>query len=112
MFYDETTGPVLLLFFIQTDKLQPNRDTVFFRDGVRRIDFVLSYVDDKDERKQVSRTQKWHFACQWPALMELMLLLHLYPERNESYCNEELNSTRFKKKKKKPADQSSGHQKN
>lgn len=27
---------------------------MFFRDGVRRIDFVLSYVDDKDgERKQV-----------------------------------------------------------
>uniref|UniRef100_A0A8C7ZCQ2 Anoctamin n=1 Tax=Oryzias sinensis TaxID=183150 RepID=A0A8C7ZCQ2_9TELE len=38
-----------------TDKLQPTRDTVFFRDGVRRIDFVLSYVDDKDEKKQERR---------------------------------------------------------
>lgn len=28
---------------------------MFFRDGVRRIDFVLSYVDDKDgEKKQVT----------------------------------------------------------
>uniref|UniRef100_A0A3P9HUS4 Anoctamin n=1 Tax=Oryzias latipes TaxID=8090 RepID=A0A3P9HUS4_ORYLA len=35
--------------------LQPTRDTVFFRDGVRRIDFVLSYVDDKDEKKQERR---------------------------------------------------------
>ena len=27
---------------------------MFFRDGKRRVDFVLSYVDDKDgERKQV-----------------------------------------------------------
>lgn len=27
---------------------------MFFRDGVRRIDFVLAYVDDKDvEKKQV-----------------------------------------------------------
>lgn len=43
-----------LWFLLQTDKLQTNRDTVFFRDGVRRIDFVLSYVDDKDgEKKQV-----------------------------------------------------------
>ncbi|XP_011488028.1 anoctamin-5 isoform X1 [Oryzias latipes] len=40
---------------IETDKLQPTRDTVFFRDGVRRIDFVLSYVDDKDEKKQERR---------------------------------------------------------
>uniref|UniRef100_A0A8C6P2S4 Anoctamin n=1 Tax=Nothobranchius furzeri TaxID=105023 RepID=A0A8C6P2S4_NOTFU len=43
--------------FLQTDKLQPNRDTVFFRDGVRRIDFVLSYIDDKDERKQERRRE-------------------------------------------------------
>lgn len=29
---------------------------MFFRDGVRRVDFVLSYIDDKDgERKQVGR---------------------------------------------------------
>uniref|UniRef100_A0A8C6P2K8 Anoctamin n=1 Tax=Nothobranchius furzeri TaxID=105023 RepID=A0A8C6P2K8_NOTFU len=44
-------------FGADTDKLQPNRDTVFFRDGVRRIDFVLSYIDDKDERKQERRRE-------------------------------------------------------
>ncbi|XP_047219717.1 anoctamin-5b isoform X2 [Girardinichthys multiradiatus] len=41
----------------ETESLQSNRDTVFFRDGVRRIDFVLSYVDDKDERKQERRKE-------------------------------------------------------
>lgn len=46
-----------LFFFaisLQIDKQTQSKDSVFFRDGVRRIDFVLSYVDDKDgERKQV-----------------------------------------------------------
>ncbi|CAG05526.1 unnamed protein product [Tetraodon nigroviridis] len=38
------------------DKQQHSKDSVFFRDGVRRVDFVLSYVDDKDgERKQERR---------------------------------------------------------
>ncbi|XP_059927939.1 anoctamin-5b isoform X2 [Gadus macrocephalus] len=41
----------------ETDKLQRNRDTVFFRDGVRRIDFVLSYVEDKDEKKPERRRE-------------------------------------------------------
>uniref|UniRef100_A0A8C5CR46 Anoctamin n=1 Tax=Gadus morhua TaxID=8049 RepID=A0A8C5CR46_GADMO len=41
----------------ETDKLQWNRDTVFFRDGVRRIDFVLSYVEDKDEKKPERRRE-------------------------------------------------------
>ncbi|RVE71756.1 hypothetical protein OJAV_G00054720 [Oryzias javanicus] len=37
-------------------KQQQSKDSVFFRDGVRRIDFVLSYIDDKDgERKQERR---------------------------------------------------------
>uniref|UniRef100_A0A671V5Q2 Anoctamin n=1 Tax=Sparus aurata TaxID=8175 RepID=A0A671V5Q2_SPAAU len=39
--------------------LQPNRDTVFFRDGVRRIDFVLSYVDDKDGEKKQERRREF-----------------------------------------------------
>lgn len=48
------------LLLSQTDNLQPNADTVFFRDGVRRIDFVLAYVDDKDvEKKQVR--EKCHY---------------------------------------------------
>ena len=44
---------IVFLSPIQTDNLHPNKDTVFFRDGLRRIDFVISYVDDKDEKKQV-----------------------------------------------------------
>ena len=79
------------LLLIQTEKLQPNRDTVFFRDGVRRIDFVLSYVDDKDERKQVSLSQKWqvfHFHFwplsilqrhKWLTVMQLTWLHNLFP---------------------------------
>ncbi|XP_056268496.1 anoctamin-5b [Pseudoliparis swirei] len=43
----------------ETDKLQPNTDTVFFRDGVRRIDFVLSYVDDKDGEKKQDRRREF-----------------------------------------------------
>uniref|UniRef100_A0A8D3D6P0 Anoctamin n=1 Tax=Scophthalmus maximus TaxID=52904 RepID=A0A8D3D6P0_SCOMX len=39
--------------------LQPNKDTVFFRDGVRRIDFVLSYVDDKDGEKKQERRREF-----------------------------------------------------
>ncbi|XP_072320928.1 anoctamin-5-like [Eucyclogobius newberryi] len=42
----------------ETENLRQNKDTVFFRDGVRRIDFVLSYVDDKDgEKKQEKRSE-------------------------------------------------------
>lgn len=38
------------------DKHQQSKDSVFFRDGVRMIDFVLSYVEDKEDgRKQERR---------------------------------------------------------
>ncbi|CAF99691.1 unnamed protein product, partial [Tetraodon nigroviridis] len=50
---------LFLLFLLQTDKLQTNRDTVFFRDGVRRVDFVLSYVDDKDGEKKQERRKEF-----------------------------------------------------
>ncbi|CAK6979641.1 anoctamin-5b [Scomber scombrus] len=43
----------------ESDKLQPNRDTVFFKDGKRRIDFVLSYVDDKDGEKKQERRREF-----------------------------------------------------
>ncbi|XP_051236634.1 anoctamin-5 isoform X1 [Dicentrarchus labrax] len=47
---------LFLKFRSRIDKQQHSKDSVFFRDGVRRIDFVLSYVDDKDgERKQERR---------------------------------------------------------
>ncbi|XP_015256566.1 PREDICTED: anoctamin-5-like, partial [Cyprinodon variegatus] len=40
----------------EIDKQKLSKDSVFFRDGVRRIDFILSYVDDKDcEKKQERR---------------------------------------------------------
>ncbi|XP_035986817.1 anoctamin-5-like isoform X2 [Fundulus heteroclitus] len=40
----------------EVDKQKLSKDSVFFRDGVRRIDFVLSYVDDKDcDKKQERR---------------------------------------------------------
>ncbi|KAF7663260.1 hypothetical protein LDENG_00215480 [Lucifuga dentata] len=40
------------------NKQQQSKDSVFFRDGVRRIDFVLSYGEDKDgERKQERRKE-------------------------------------------------------
>uniref|UniRef100_A0A8C5GQI3 Anoctamin n=1 Tax=Gouania willdenowi TaxID=441366 RepID=A0A8C5GQI3_GOUWI len=43
----------------ESEKLQPNKDTVFFRDGVRRIDFVLSYLDDKDGEKKQERRREF-----------------------------------------------------
>uniref|UniRef100_A0A7N6FI63 Anoctamin n=1 Tax=Anabas testudineus TaxID=64144 RepID=A0A7N6FI63_ANATE len=47
---------IIISIFIALDKQLSSKDSVFFRDGVRRIDFVLSYVDDKDgERKQERR---------------------------------------------------------
>uniref|UniRef100_A0A3Q3E4R9 Anoctamin n=1 Tax=Labrus bergylta TaxID=56723 RepID=A0A3Q3E4R9_9LABR len=50
---------VILPGHAETDRLQPNKDTVFFRDGVRRIDFVLSYVDDKDGEKKQERRKEF-----------------------------------------------------
>ncbi|XP_032378991.1 anoctamin-5 isoform X2 [Etheostoma spectabile] len=47
---------LFLKFRSRIDKQKHSKDSVFFRDGVRRIDFVLSYVADKDgERKQERR---------------------------------------------------------
>ncbi|RXN05125.1 anoctamin-5-like isoform X1 [Labeo rohita] len=43
----------------EIDKFGQNRDSVFFRDGVRRIDFVLSYVDDKDGDKKAERRREF-----------------------------------------------------
>lgn len=67
---------IVVIFSIQTDKLQSNRDTVFFRDGVRRIDFVLSYVDDKDERKQVSADKQ--------EVVFFMIIQHLWSPASDA----------------------------
>ncbi|XP_032364286.1 anoctamin-5b isoform X1 [Etheostoma spectabile] len=56
---DSLNVRVTLPGFTETEKLQPNTDTVFFRDGVRRIDFVLSYVDDKDGEKKQERRREF-----------------------------------------------------
>ncbi|XP_066556905.1 anoctamin-5 isoform X3 [Amia ocellicauda] len=45
----------------EIDKQLQSKDSVFFRDGVRRIDFVLSYVDDntKDGEKKQERRKEF-----------------------------------------------------
>ncbi|KAM9494554.1 anoctamin-5b isoform 1-T1 [Clarias gariepinus] len=43
----------------EIDKLQQNSDSVYFRDGKRRIDFVLSYTDDKDGDKKAERRKEF-----------------------------------------------------
>lgn len=58
--FRETAMLVFLLIclcLLQIDKRHQSKDSIFFRDGVRRIDFVLSYVDDLNkewEKKLVS----------------------------------------------------------
>uniref|UniRef100_A0A8C6UPL9 Anoctamin n=1 Tax=Neogobius melanostomus TaxID=47308 RepID=A0A8C6UPL9_9GOBI len=39
----------------EIDKHQQSKDSIFFRDGVRRIDFVLSYVEDNDDARKLER---------------------------------------------------------
>ncbi|XP_072290684.1 anoctamin-5 isoform X2 [Eucyclogobius newberryi] len=47
---------LFLMFRSRIDKQHQSKDSIFFRDGVRMIDFVLSYVEDKDDgRKQERR---------------------------------------------------------
>ncbi|KAI4872191.1 hypothetical protein NFI96_031019 [Prochilodus magdalenae] len=48
---------LFLKYRSRVDKQQQSKDSVYFRDGKRRIDFVLSYVEDRDERKQERRRQ-------------------------------------------------------
>uniref|UniRef100_A0A671QLL5 Anoctamin n=1 Tax=Sinocyclocheilus anshuiensis TaxID=1608454 RepID=A0A671QLL5_9TELE len=46
----------------EIDKFGQNRDSVYFKDGVRHIDFVLSYVDDKDgDKKAESDDRKTYY---------------------------------------------------
>ncbi|XP_033914041.3 anoctamin-5-like isoform X2 [Acipenser ruthenus] len=48
------------------EKQPQSKDSIFFRDGVRRIDFVLSYVDDptKDGEKKAERRQEFEMNLQ------------------------------------------------
>ncbi|KFZ55715.1 Anoctamin-5, partial [Antrostomus carolinensis] len=49
------------LYLPQIDKRHESKDSIFFRDGVRRIDFVLSYVDDlnKEWEKKLERRKEF-----------------------------------------------------
>ncbi|KAM6273947.1 anoctamin-5 isoform 7-T7 [Porphyrio hochstetteri] len=48
------------------DKRHQSKDSIFFRDGVRRIDFVLSYVDDlnKEWEKKLERRKEFEHNLQ------------------------------------------------
>ncbi|MCJ8735906.1 hypothetical protein PDJAM_G00252740 [Pangasius djambal] len=57
-FYPNSESMSLQKGDAKVDKHHQSKDSVYFRDGVRRIDFVFSYVDEKDgERKQERRKQ-------------------------------------------------------
>ncbi|XP_064368928.1 anoctamin-5 isoform X6 [Dromaius novaehollandiae] len=45
----------------EIDKRHESKDSIFFRDGIRRIDFVLSYVDDlnKEWEKKLERRKEF-----------------------------------------------------
>uniref|UniRef100_A0A8C0C240 Anoctamin n=1 Tax=Buteo japonicus TaxID=224669 RepID=A0A8C0C240_9AVES len=52
---------IICLYLPQIDKRHQSKDSIFFRDGVRRIDFVLSYVDDlnKEWEKKLERRREF-----------------------------------------------------
>uniref|UniRef100_A0A8B9RV33 Anoctamin n=1 Tax=Accipiter nisus TaxID=211598 RepID=A0A8B9RV33_9AVES len=52
---------IICLYLPQIDKRHQSKDSIFFRDGVRRIDFVLSYVDDlnKEWEKKLERRKEF-----------------------------------------------------
>uniref|UniRef100_W5MHZ7 Anoctamin n=1 Tax=Lepisosteus oculatus TaxID=7918 RepID=W5MHZ7_LEPOC len=54
-------GGPLPVCVLQIDGQHQSKDSVFFRDGVRRIDFVLSYLDDhtKDGEKKQERRKEY-----------------------------------------------------
>ncbi|KAL7831102.1 hypothetical protein SRHO_G00306040 [Serrasalmus rhombeus] len=53
----------------ETDKLEQSKDSVYFQDGVRRIDFVLSYIDDKDGDKKAERRRAFEANLEKAGLM-------------------------------------------
>ncbi|XP_073724451.1 anoctamin-5 isoform X2 [Misgurnus anguillicaudatus] len=50
---------LFLKYRSRVDKQQQSKDSVYFRDGVRRIDFVLSYIEDKDGEKKQERRKEF-----------------------------------------------------
>ncbi|XP_077372214.1 anoctamin-5 [Festucalex cinctus] len=49
-YYHNSTSPGLQYGHSEIEKQQQSKDLVFFRDGVRRIDFVLSYTEEGDRK--------------------------------------------------------------
>ncbi|XP_036431895.1 anoctamin-5 isoform X3 [Colossoma macropomum] len=63
---------LFLKYRSRVDKQQQSKDSVYFRDGKRRIDFVLSYVEDKEDKKKQER-RKLYEANMQKAGLELEL---------------------------------------
>ncbi|XP_057692974.1 anoctamin-5 isoform X4 [Corythoichthys intestinalis] len=53
--YHDSSGPGFLYGESEIEKQQQSKDFVFFRDGLRRIDFVLSYTDEDSEKHRRKR---------------------------------------------------------
>ncbi|XP_077599591.1 anoctamin-5 isoform X2 [Stigmatopora nigra] len=53
--YHDSSGPGFLYGESEIEKRQISKNLVFFRDGVRRIDFVLSYTDEDSEKHRRKR---------------------------------------------------------
>ncbi|XP_043084032.1 anoctamin-5 isoform X6 [Puntigrus tetrazona] len=58
-FHSGSDKETLQLENAEVDKQQQSKDSVYFRDGVRRIDFVLSYIDDKEGEKKQDRRKEF-----------------------------------------------------
>ncbi|KAK2867612.1 hypothetical protein Q8A67_025729 [Cirrhinus molitorella] len=58
-FHASSDKETLQLENAEVDKQQQSKDSVYFRDGIRRVDFVLSYIDDKDGEKKQDRRKEF-----------------------------------------------------
>uniref|UniRef100_A0A672Q118 Anoctamin n=2 Tax=Sinocyclocheilus grahami TaxID=75366 RepID=A0A672Q118_SINGR len=58
-FHASSAKETLQLENAEVDKQQQSKDSVYFRDGIRRIDFILSYIDDKDGEKKQDRRKEF-----------------------------------------------------
>ncbi|XP_069821203.1 anoctamin-5 isoform X1 [Dendropsophus ebraccatus] len=59
-----TESTFLITNHQRIDKHHHSKDSIFFRDGIRRIDFVLSYVDDKELDRKAERRREFELNLQ------------------------------------------------
>ncbi|XP_063802438.1 anoctamin-5 isoform X3 [Pseudophryne corroboree] len=59
-----TESSFLITNHQRIDKHHQSKDSVFFRDGVRRIDFVLSYLDEPQMEKKAERRKQFELNLQ------------------------------------------------